>query len=247
LELTPELWKCRSCKSWFSQNIVLEKVAASLYSQGSSADRWSNKPFEESKQKTVIKILADIFNKGLKVLDIGCNTGSLLDFAKSKGCITAGIEVSSDCKDIIESKGHIYYPSPAEIPDDNHFDVITAFDLVEHLYDLSSFLKYCKSKLTKDGLIVISTGNIFSLSAAITQSRWWYIGFPEHIVFPSTIFFRDHSGLVIKKRLQTYAAKGYRLPVHRILSGFVKGILNSNYSGLPSLGADHVLLVLGAQ
>ena len=243
IEFPPELWKCRNCKSWFIQNIVPEETALQLYAQGSSSERWSRLPYEERKPVEVIKALSGLFTAKTSVLDIGCYTGELLDFAKSKGCITAGIDLSISSRDILESKGHKYYSCLADTGG-GRFDVITAFDLIEHLYDVHSFLKYCSDRLKKNGVLVISTGDISSLSARISQEKWWYIRPPEHILFPSTIFFQNYSGLVIKKRFRTYAAKGYRQSVHRILSGFVKGILRSEYSGLPSLGADHVLLVL---
>ena len=43
---------------------------------------------------------------GKKVLDIGCNDGSLLDFFRQKGAITLGIEPTGACRDA-EEKGHI--------------------------------------------------------------------------------------------------------------------------------------------
>ena len=243
IEFPPELWKCRNCKSWFIQNIVPEETALQLYSEGSSSERWSRLPYEERKPGEVIEALAGLFTAKTSVLDIGCNTGELLDFAKSKGCSTSGIDLSISCRDILESKGHKYYSSFDDTVG-SRFDVITAFDLIEHLYDVHSFLKYCSERLERNGVLVISTGDISSLSARISQAKWWYIRPPEHILFPSTIFFRDYSGFHIKNRLRTYASVGYIKPFSRVLFEFMKGMIKGDYSGLPSLGADHVFVVL---
>lgn len=46
--------------------------------------------------------------KGNKILDIGCNDGSLLDFFKLKGAITLGVEPTNACHDA-KKGGHIVY------------------------------------------------------------------------------------------------------------------------------------------
>jgi len=243
LELTPELWKCQNCISCFSQNIVPENITVRLYSQGSSAERWSSLPYQERQPVEVIEALSGLFTEKTKVLDIGCNTGELLDFAKSMGSETSGIEPSVTCRDIIEGKGHTYYSCLADTGD-SRFDVITAFDLIEHLYDVHSFLTCCADRLKKNGVLVICTGDISSLSARISQAKWWYIRYPEHVLFPSTIFFRDYSGFNIEKWIRTYASTGYIKPFSSVLFEFIKGMIKGDYSGLPSIGADHVLTIL---
>ena len=239
LEFVPEYWRCAECGSFFIQNILPEGMAISLYSRGESNARWSTEPFVSRKPANQIHCLAKYFLPGRTVLDVGCNTGELLDYAKSLGCNTTGVEFSKSSRHVLEEKGHTACSVLNEIQ--HQFDVITAFDLVEHLYDVPTFLRQCQSLLKEDGALIILTGNPASLSARLSKARWWYIRYPEHIVFPSKRYYASCSGYELHEWVKTYASVGYR---HRIGYSIARGIWDGTFNGLPSIGPDHVLLVM---
>lgn len=239
----PELWRCKQCQSGFVQNTIDEETAKMLYSTGQAGERWSTVPFVQSKTRNVIDTMAAIFSNKGNVLDVGCNTGELLDFAQSLGCKTSGVEYSAASRKTLANKGHSGYSSLEDVP--GGYDVIAAFDLVEHLYDVQTFLKNCHEKLAEKGVLVILTGNIGSLSAKLSGAHWWYAQYPEHIVFPSRRYFSEYSGMKIEKWVSTYASKGYQNTAVKLIVGVLKGILRGkSYTGLPSIGSDHVLVVL---
>lgn len=243
IESIPELFQCHCCGSSFVQNIVLESMAVTLYSHGESGKRWSREPFQHQKPIEQIECLKRYFLSGCNVLDIGSNTGELLDYAKLLGCKTAGLEYSKSSRDILKEKGHAAYASMSAI--DTKFDVITAFDLVEHLYDIPAFLLSCKKLLSDNGVLIVLTGNIGSFSAKRCKSQWWYVQYPEHIVFPSKKYFLERSGFLVSEWMATYAAQAYRHTWLQILKGLTrKLLLRERYTGLPSIGPDHVLAVL---
>lgn len=238
----PELWRCQQCLSCFVQNTVDADTAKMLYSTGQAGERWSTEAFDQNKMQNVIDSMAGIFKNKGSVLDVGCNTGELLDFAHAYGCKTSGLEFSSASRELLVNKGHSAYSTFEECPDE--YDVITAFDLVEHLYDVPTFLKKCRERLAENGKLVILTGNIGSLSARLSGARWWYAQYPEHIVFPSKKYFSKYSGFQIEKWIPTYASKGYKFPIFQIIRGAVSSFLRMKYAGLPSFGSDHTLIVL---
>lgn len=238
----PELWRCSDCESSFVQNVLPEKTAAMLYSSGASSDRWSSEPFELLKPETQVDSLSQYLNAGASVLDIGCNTGELLDYARSRGARTAGVEYSGASRNVLKKKGHASFASLGDVT--GQFDVITAFDLVEHFYDVPEFFRKTRSLLKKGGVLVILTGDIGSLTARVCRSNWWYLRYPEHIAFPSRKYFARHSGLLLEKWLRTYASKGYESSWSQILSQLARGLARGQYTGLPSIGPDHVLVVL---
>ena len=242
LSRIPELWKCNACLSWYSNNILPENIAADLYARGISGDRWSQEPVEEGKSREIIKLLTDNFYKGKRVLDIGCNTGVVLDIAIARGCVTAGIEFSTACHDQLRSKGHKYFSDLKEV--DGEYDVIIAFDIIEHIYNLPLLLALCNKKLADKGVLLILTGDIHSLSARLCGPKWWYVNYPEHIIFPSRKYLHSIAGFKVVKWIKTYAAVNYRHPVHIIIRRFIYGIHKKNYTGLPSIGPDHILICL---
>lgn len=240
----PELWSCKNCYSSFVQNRVPHMQAISLYSQGEAAQRWSQEPFEKNKPVKQIESIQKYCKPGSKVLDVGCNTGELLDYLKSLRCETFGVEYSLTSRALIQKKGHRAFQSISDISD--KFDVITAFDLVEHLYDVPSFFNSCKKLLKDNGFLIILTGDIECLSAKLTGSKWWYVQYPEHICFPSRKFFDKYSGLQPVEFIGTYASKHYVCSWLKTLKIMIRNLffINESYSGLPSLGPDHVFVVL---
>jgi len=242
LQYSPELWVCKFCKSKFTQNTIPNKIAADLYTFGLSEKRWVANSFEKAKHPVIVKTLDKLFVKNMHILDVGCNTGELLDYAKIKGCHTSGVEFCKSSRKIIEGKGHQPFSSLDEVF--GSYDIITAFDLVEHLYDISFFLDKCKKNLQKNGMIVLLTGDISSISARLTKSNWWYVKHPEHVIFPSKKYFKSCSGFHIEYWIHSYAERYFQKPFLPSFVKFIYGILHKKSEGLPSPGPDHVLIVL---
>jgi len=249
LNYRSELWHCQACQSGFIQNAIPQNDSISLYQQGNFDERDKSQPFEVAKTLKVVTELTKILSAFAvpRVLDIGCNTGEFLDFAKAKGGQTAGVEYSTATQQIIEGKGHTYYPSLdcTDLADKQAtFDVITAFDLVEHLYDIPAFLTKCYDLLTVGGYLVILTGSIDSWPARIASCRWWYASYPEHIVFPSRRYFTSLANLRLVKWVDTFAAPKYIHPISTIIKPILRRILKKTYNGEPSVLFDHALIFL---
>ena len=237
----PELWKCLRCRSKFVQYVMSESYAQTYYQDGDSPERWtSSETFEKSKPSDLLHILKSMTPKNASVLDIGCNTGELLDFYSKLGCKTYGIELSNKSKKVLKLKRHKVYDSPNEVP--IKFDLITAFDLVEHIHDLKGLMDRCYDILCKNGKFIILTGNVNSLSSILAGGNWYYFQFPEHIVFPTRKFFQSCTKFRIEKQFHTYVQKSYKSPLIDSIKYFIK--FYKTYNGIPTIGPDHVLWIL---
>jgi 2-polyprenyl-3-methyl-5-hydroxy-6-metoxy-1,4-benzoquinol methylase len=244
-ENVPEFWKCHNCLSGFLQNIISEQESINLYSQQDAyVPPAKIGSFEKLKPQALIEFLQVVLKPNLKILDIGCNDGLFLDFAKLNHCQTSGVEYSLSCQKFLRQKGHITYSRFEDVRES--YDLITAFDLVEHLYDLPSFIEKCLVHLKPNGYIVFHTGDILSLLPRLIQSNWWYLRYPEHIVFPSKKYFISHPQVVLDRWIPTYANTHYQ-SITNLVKFLTKELFINDFSGAHWLIPDHALIVLRAK
>ena len=244
LKNTPYYAYCLHCKSGFIQNSIQEKDANELYAAKSS-QRWiSNVPFTERRTKKTVKLIADLLVPQKRILDIGCSTGQLLEFAKQFNCECYGVESSKPAQKICRERGHKCVSSINEIKTFAPFDIVFLIDTIEHIYDVPAFLNGLSELLQNEGQVVILTGNINSVPAKIFKNNWWYISFPEHIVFPSVKCFTIFRDFRIQNHLKTYAFKSSQEKARKkILSSFIKLLLHKS-NGHKFFLPDHYCVVL---
>lgn len=245
----PEYWHCQSCASYFTQNVISEAKAKALYSENKS-NKWDYAEFEKDKTADLVGLIRGLIKVADRILDIGCNDGNFLNFAKRIGAKTFGVEFSQIGRGVCEKSDHQVWEGITNIPNDLKFDFVFAFDLVEHLYDIKGFFESCQRLLKPDGRLVILTGNPDCFSARFAKCRWWYINNPEHIIFPSRKFFSELGGFEIVDYHLVFNSRGYYLisaynflKPHNILKIIAKLILR-RYDGTPLLGKDHALIIL---
>jgi len=105
------------------------------------------------------KITKSLKNK--KVLDIGCNDGSLLNFFKKEKCITYGIEPTDAFKDA-KKLGHIVTNSWFNIQTAKKFkkingspDIITFTNVFAHIENLKELINAVKILMSSKTIIII--------------------------------------------------------------------------------------------
>ena len=117
------------------------------------------------------------------LLDIGCGRGEFLRKCSKLGFRSQGIEVNPQMALISKNYGLNIMEGDAmillkDLPD-NHFSLITAFHLIEHISfeSINTLLKECKRILKSNGILILETPSIDNLSVS---SRSFYID-PTHI------------------------------------------------------------------
>ena len=113
-------------------------------------------------------------DRGRRLLDVGCYIGIFLEIAQERGWEAWGIEPSHWAVGEARSKGLRVVEGTL---DDVHlaeesFDVITMWDVIEHLIDPMRELRESHCLLKKGGLICIHTMNIESPLARLMGSHW---------------------------------------------------------------------------
>lgn len=133
----------------------------------------------EYRLKQIIK-----YKKGGRILDIGCGEGYFLKFLSERNWQTYGLELSEIAakyaREVLGMNVFIGQLKEASYPD-RFFDVITLYDVFEHLYNPSRLPLEIRYILKEDGILLISVPNFDSLERIIFNERWHAIDAPRHL------------------------------------------------------------------
>ncbi|MDQ3048356.1 MAG: class I SAM-dependent methyltransferase [Bacteroidota bacterium] len=138
----------------------------------------------------------ELYRTSGNLLDIGCGDAYFLEEAKKRNWNVYGTEFTDDAVKIGMKKGitiHKGVLNPADYGD-TKFDVITSFEVIEHINNPIIELDNIISILNKKGIFYFTTPNFNSLSRFMLKDKWNVIEYPEHLSYytPQTIdtFFR---------------------------------------------------------
>lgn len=130
------------------------------------------------------------------VLDVGCGAGSFLDMAREAGCQTYGLEFNQSAVLKARSKGHWISGELLEnLPPEfcpQGFDLITLFQVLEHVADPIGIINNAAKRLTPGGylsLAVPSKKGIYRFLRA-DPAQWP----PHHISWWCLDDFRTSAG-----------------------------------------------------
>ncbi|MCB2263622.1 MAG: class I SAM-dependent methyltransferase [Candidatus Thiosymbion ectosymbiont of Robbea hypermnestra] len=104
----------------------------------------------------------EIIASGDKVLDIACGEGRFLQLAQAKGAVVCGIDINPMAVENAKHKGLSAYCVPLnEFASENRecFDVVTAFQVIEHLSDVQPFARAASNCLKPGGKFFITVPN----------------------------------------------------------------------------------------
>jgi len=148
----------------------------------------------DTEQTTIVENESDfyreIYTMGLKkikrntqvgsILDIGCGGGFFLDIAKENNWVTSGIEPCKSDREICKKKDHQVQESLDNIGN-KKFDVITLWDVFEHIPSPNQYLYRLSSLLEDNGLVFIQTPNSNSIASRVLQNKCNMFDGLEHV------------------------------------------------------------------
>lgn len=176
------LYRCDTCHLCFRHPQLPAKVGEEMYRQG-AMDNWQHDFADRYDWQNAAKWICEHVQSGA-ILDVGSFDGQFLSslgpaFKKS------GIEINEEASLRARSKGIEIVGSDfsalEELP--AAFDVVTAFDVIEHVPDPMRFLFSLVSVTAPGGAIIVSTGNTDSLPWRLMGSRYLYCVCAEHVSF----------------------------------------------------------------
>ena len=207
--------KCGYCKNAWRSNMYDENKINEIYCQSSYEDN----PYFSYDISTVhslgnnrfknfdraLKFLKKNGHKG-RLLDIGCGSGAFLSMAKDYGWELTGIEISSElsevCRKNVPNAEVINESFENSQLEPESFDLITMWDVIEHVIDPIDVITQIKGLLVKGGVALFCTPDESSLLANIGKllynASWKYPALALHPPNHTYFFSREGFGQMLK-------------------------------------------------
>ncbi len=125
------------------------------------------------------------FERPGRVLDVGCAAGYFLAVMQERGWQVTGLEPSDAIREqAAERVGRANVRK--ELLDEadlapGSFDLVTLWDVLEHVPDPVRALSRVRSLLAPGGKLLVETQNVDSLAARVLGKRWQHYKHAEHI------------------------------------------------------------------
>ncbi|MAV63569.1 MAG: hypothetical protein CMG00_00085 [Candidatus Marinimicrobia bacterium] len=198
----------------------------------------------------------DLAPNDINLLDVGCGTGWFLDYSKSLGLNVSGQELGKELAKFTSSKlGIKVWNQPlSKIPKEKRFDVITLFDVIEHVPNPIEVINGISDHLEPGGISILFTPNFDSLAFKILGNRNSLIMPVEHLYY----FTKESLGIAIDKsnlEILHFETKGMDIPdiysyykddkKDKGASGFLRENRNELQSIIDASGcANHMRFIL---
>jgi SAM-dependent methyltransferase len=176
---------CEECNFGFAERGAIEKDLAAIYE---NIDESVYESEDRGRWVTAARHLRIVHRYARppgSLLDVGCASGRFLRLALDAGWQVSGVEPSKSfirravsllagCGELMQST---FEDAKFNTPP---FDVITMWDVLEHVPDPKAFLARARSLLTPRGRLFVKVPNLKSTAARVLRSRWPLL-LPEHL------------------------------------------------------------------
>lgn len=185
---------------WQSEDVT--KGYADYYALADVLERTHRARLRHLRRRLAHRPPARLRTRPARLLDVGCGPGFFVRDARRAGFEAYGVELSDAAVEHARNVLNLTVWQGRCQRDqlgDGSYDVITLWDVLEHLPDPAEALTAVAEKLVPNGLLVLTTGDITSLTARLSGPCWHLYTLPEHLWFHSPASVRHllrHVGLI---------------------------------------------------
>ena len=242
---------CKSCGFRFTNNFPSEDSIGRYYdspdyiSHSDSKTGLINRLYHffrkqmlKKKVNLVSKQVVSRQKDNIHLLDIGSGTGYFLNAAKEKGYTVTGIEKDNNAREYAVSNFELDIKDEQSLwsIENESFEVITLWHVLEHMENLNEVVAKIKSILKPDGVVILALPNHNSYDAKKYKGYWAAYDIPRHLwhFTPDTVekLLGKHQFNIIKQKTMP-------------LDAFYISMLSEKYRGSGSLMQYIKAIVVG--
>lgn len=239
-----EFYKCNRCKTVFlgKYNDYYDDELYAYYSK--YVDKKEEDIYDTLTKASYEKVLRqfDSYGGGQNILDVGCGNGSFVKVALQKGYQAEGIDLSDLAVEVAQrfrlpvTKLDFFSKNISE----SSRDIVTMFEVIEHLPNPVDFLRRSEKVVRPGGLIYLTTPNYNSVDRRVLGAKW-------------NVFHREHLTYFTTQTLIKLIRKNTALDILHIetrnissdLITYFRNIFNKNLSQIKINAGVEEVSVLG--
>jgi SAM-dependent methyltransferase len=186
--------RCRRCGTLYTNPQLRQAELLRFWQESDAADTWAEVlqhpaqvEYDRAKFDRLLDELSAESRPG-RLLDVGCGTGLFLDRARARGWDVVGVEPGAAARGIARSTyGLEVHPAIEDVA--GTFDLITSWEVLEHIKDPAAALRTVRSQARSAcRFVALVGGNGASLANRIMQARSAAFDFPRYWYFTPASF-----------------------------------------------------------
>ena len=184
-----QVFRCAGCDLLFLNPAPPPEIGRQYFAEAYRTDSGSNIYYKDEFKERASSLRLDLitsYRSGSRLLDVGCGKGQFVQVAKARGWDAWGVELDEGaCVYASERLGLTTVLNGSldheQLP--GEFDVVTLWDVIEHVPDPVGILRSASKKLRTGGLIVVRTANVRSWTFDKHRHKWWAFGSDHRFYF----------------------------------------------------------------
>ena len=194
-----DIYRCITCNTAFIDHTPIAKALLTHYKNQAIDATYIDT--ENGRRKTFKRIIKKLRNfaspsKNTAILDIGCGPGFFISEAEKVGYHASGADIASTSVNFAKNIADISQIQTIETLDpqtlfpNTKFNVITAFDFIEHTPNPQHFFETVSAKLKNGGILALTLPIIDSPGAKMFGKNWHAL-LPSHLTYFSQESFKQ--------------------------------------------------------
>jgi len=179
--------RCRGCGLVLINPRPVFGVVADTYDAAYSDGYIRKADKKRARCKRWVARLQRRFVAGGRWLDVGCSAGFVVEAAQAAGYDAHGVELEAAAVDFARRELHLANIAcgtlEAQAYPAAHFDVLSMYDVIEHVPDLNATVAELKRLLAPGGVIEIRTPDVGHWTTPRELAKWREIKPSEHLYY----------------------------------------------------------------